>query len=276
MCVSVPAFENEQESGGQEKEPFRWRCLCPRADWRTNAERAQANDIPVWLQWAVDGALTLLRHAYELSEGSDVTCSFVEYQRLFGGRKLTADDDLGDALIVFNWALGARQHTYRSKVLYEELARAADQYCHPTKPCNCNAGSLIEVPADMAQRLLELDVPRQSMMTTAKHSEDVAATMFPCGPGKSLKTMSVTPLHLLRFTRFRAGYSEEELPPEQPLRCVYLGQPKGDGHFAHASFDWTSPERGTDRTKVSFEWRKQRGGSTPGCQDRSPAALRHA
>jgi len=179
---------------------------------------------------------------------------------LFGGKKLTEDDCLGDALIVFSWTVGARHHTYSSKVPYEELARVAEQYCDPAVPCNCKAGALIEVPAEMAQRLLQIDAPRRSAIAAAKAAEDLAATVFQCGPSKPLKVMAVTPLHLLRFSSVRDGYAEVQLPAQQRLRCVYLGQPEDDGGgFAHASLDWSSSEWRISRTKVSYEWRVQRG-----------------
>ena len=60
-------------------------------------ERARANDSTDWIQCAADGALALLRHACELTETSKCSCTFAGFQSIFGGKKLTADDDLGDA-----------------------------------------------------------------------------------------------------------------------------------------------------------------------------------
>ena len=204
----------------------------------------------------------MLLHAYDLSETSACSCIFAGYRSLFGGKKLTADDDLGDALVVFNWTVGPRRNCYTSKVLYEELARAADNYCDPAIPCNCTAGALIEPPAAMAQCLLQSDEQRRSMIAAAKNSEDSAAAAFPMCPPKPLKVMAVMPLHLLRLTAFQDGHVEIQLPGQKPLECAYLGQPKDDGSFAHPSLDWIAPERGARQTKVSFEWRAQRGEQT--------------
>ena len=247
VAVNVPVSEDEQES-----RPFHtnWRCKFPRADWRTNMERAQSNDAPVWIQCAADGALASLRDAYELNESSACSCTFAGFQSLFGGKKLTEDDCFGDALVVFNWEVGARKHVYSSKVLYAELARVADEYCGPSVPCNCKAGALVEIPTEMAQYLLRKDVHRRSMISAAKNSEAFAATVFSSGPPKTLQYMAVVPLQLLKFTSVRDGYAETQLPARQVLKCVYLGQPKDDGSFAHASLDWSSPEKGIIRTKV--------------------------
>ena len=206
--------EDKQENGAEGNCLLRsnWRCLCPRADWKTNQERADATGSPVWIQWAADGALALLRHAYELSGTSECSCTFAGYQCLFGGKKLTADDDLGDALVLFDWAIGPRQYAYSSKVLYEELAHAAHSYCDPAVPCNCQAGVLIEPPAAMAQRLLECDERRRSMLAAAKNSGVSAAEALPAGPSKPLKVMAIAPLHLLRFTTFQDGHVELQLP----------------------------------------------------------------
>ena len=63
VAVDVNAGEDEQDNRAQERRPLRsnWRCLCPRADWRTNQERSDATGSPVWIQCATDGALALLR-----------------------------------------------------------------------------------------------------------------------------------------------------------------------------------------------------------------------
>ena len=97
------------------------------------------------------------------------------------------------------------------------------------------------------------------MLAAAKNSEALAAESLPAGPTTALKIMTIKPLHLLRFTAFQCGHVEHQLPEQKPLECVYLGQPKGDDSFAHASLDWTAPESGPRWTKVSFEWRVQRG-----------------
>ena len=97
--------EEEQETDVRGSCPHHsnWRCLCPRAHWHTNEQRSDATGSPVWIQCAADGAVALLRHAYELSDASECSCTFAGFQSLFGGKKLTAYDDLGDALIVFDW-----------------------------------------------------------------------------------------------------------------------------------------------------------------------------
>ena len=120
VAADVDVGESQQETRAQGSclHQSSWRCLCPRADWLTNEQRSDATGSPVWIQWAADGAVALLRHAYELSDASDCSCTFAGYQSLFGGKKLTAYDDLGDALIVFDWVVGPRQRTYSSKVLY--------------------------------------------------------------------------------------------------------------------------------------------------------------
>ena len=263
VAVGVNVCEDEQDNHTQGHCPFRsnWRCLCPRDHWQTVLERARSNDSTDWIQCAADGALALLRHAYELSEASECSCTFAGFQS-FGGKKLTADDDLGDAFVVFDWAVGPRQRSFSSKVLYEELARVVENYCDPTVPCNCKAGALVEPPAAMAQRLLEKDQPRRCMLAAAKNSEDLAAALIPRAPSKPLRVMAITPLYLLRFTAFEEGHVELQLPEQKPLKCVYLGQPKEDGNFAHASLDWAAPERGIKRTNVSFEWHAQRGDQT--------------
>ena len=106
-AVAVDVHVDEDEQDNCAGRPFRssWRCLCPRADWRTNQQRSDATGAPVWIQWAADGAISLLLHAYDLSETSACSCIFAGYQSLFGGKKLTADDDLGDALVVFEWTV---------------------------------------------------------------------------------------------------------------------------------------------------------------------------
>ena len=225
MVASANMGEGQPENRAEGKCPLRanWRCLCPRADWRTNQARSDATGAPVWIQWAADGALALLRHAYELSETSECSCTFAGYQSLFGGKKLTAYDDLGDALVAFDWVMGPRQYSYSSTVLYEELGRAAYTYCDPAEPCNCKAGALIEPPAAMAQRLLKSDERRRTMLAAAKDSQDLAAVSIPAGPSKLLKVMAIRPLHLLRFTAFQCGHVEHQLPEQKPLECIYLG-----------------------------------------------------
>ena len=137
MAAVVVSTPNEDE---QENEPFHraWQCKCPRADWRTNLERARANDAPVWVQCAADGALALLKFSYTLNENSACSCAFAGFQSL-GGKRLTEDDCLGDAFVVFSWEVGTRKYTYTSKVPYAELASVADEYCDPSMPCNCKA-----------------------------------------------------------------------------------------------------------------------------------------
>ena len=121
---------------------------------------------------------------------------------------------------------------------------------------------MVEPPATMAYYLLQSDDGRLRMLAAAKKSGEAAATLIPCAPSKPLKVMAITPLHMLRFTAFRDGHIELQLPEQKQLSCVYLGQPKDDGGFAHASLDWAVPERGACRTKVSFEWHAQRGEQT--------------
>ena len=181
MVADVAVGEGERESRTEGVSPLRSKlpCRCPRAGWRFYEERSDVTGAPVWIEWAADGALALLRHAYDLSETSECSCTFAGYQSLFGGKKLAADDDLGDALVVFDWAIGPRQYSYSSKVLYEELARAAHSYCDPAVPCNCQAGALIEPPGAMAQRLLACDERRRSMLAAAKNSGDSASARSP-------------------------------------------------------------------------------------------------
>ena len=108
VVVSAPVSEAEQEG-----RPFHTNlgCKCPRADWRTNLERARANDAPVWVQCAADGALALLKYSYTLNENSVCNCAFAGFESL-GGKKLTEDDYLGDAFVVFSWEVGTRKYTY--------------------------------------------------------------------------------------------------------------------------------------------------------------------
>jgi hypothetical protein len=120
-------------------------------------------------------------------------------------------------------------------VLYEELVRAYDNHCAPGTPCCCKAGALIEVPSEMAQCLLQLDVGRRTAMSAAKASQDLTATTFPQTQPKVLRTLAATPLHLFRHSPLHGGYIETPLPVQHPLQCVYLGQPKCDGSYAHAS-----------------------------------------
>ena len=110
VAVGVNVGKDEQDDHAQGHCPFRsnWRCLCPRDHWQTVLERARSNDSTDWIQCAADGALALLRHAYALSEATECSCTFAGFQSLFGGKKLTADDDLGDALVVFDWTVGPR------------------------------------------------------------------------------------------------------------------------------------------------------------------------
>ena len=67
---------------------------------------------------------------------------------------------------------------------------------------------------------------------------------------------------MVRLARLRDRDFELQLPAQPPPTCTYLGQPKDDGNFAHASAEWSFPERGLLRTKVAFEWRVQRGSHT--------------
>ena len=129
----MPENSNVQEKTGSRFAP--WQCLCPRGDWQANRERARATDSPIWIQCSADAAMTLLRYSYELSAGFECSCKFVGFQSLFGGKRLTEEDCLSDALIVFHWESQAFQNTYTSKVLYEELARAYDNHCAPGTPC---------------------------------------------------------------------------------------------------------------------------------------------
>ena len=239
-----------------------WQCLCPRGDWQANRERARATDSPIWIQCSADAAMTLLRYSYELSAGFECSCNFVGFQSLFGGKPLTEEDCLADALIVFHWESCAFQHTHTSKVLYEELARAYDNHCAPGTPCCCKAGALIEVPSEMAQCLLQLDAGRRTAMSAAKASQDLAATTFPQTPSKVLRTLAATPLHLLQHSPLHGGYIETPLPVQHPLQCVYLGQPKCGGSHAHASVEWTRPGGAPD-TGLVFEWRAPRGAEDP-------------
>ena len=285
ICVSSPEDGDDQEGGGlrgaawpheeatsqgategEKGQPGGLRggtlqCLCPRGHWRTNRERAWTNDAPIWIQCAADAAVALLRRAYELSSDFQCGCKFAGYQSLFGGKKLTEEDCLSDGLVVFHWEPGAFQHTYTSKVLYEELARAFEVHCAPGVPCDCKVGALIEVPPEMAERLLQCDVPRRTAMTVAKLSEDLAASAFPFTPSRPLKVLAATPLHLLRDSSMYIGHLDVQLPAQKPLSCVYIGQPKGDkdnGNFAHAALEWSSPG-GAPETGIVFEWQVQRG-----------------
>ena len=52
---------HEACSAGQGGAPRKARqCLCPRGDWRTNRERALANNCPAWIQHVADAAPVLL------------------------------------------------------------------------------------------------------------------------------------------------------------------------------------------------------------------------
>ena len=160
--------------------------------------------------------MTLLRHSYELSTGFECSCRFAGFESLFGGKPLTEEDHLLDELIVLRWESNAFRRVYTSKVLYEELARAYEDHCVSGKPCCCKAGALIEVPADMAQCLLQLDLGRRTAMSAAKTSQDLAATAFPQTSARTLRVLAATPLHLLRHSRLHGGYVEAQLPAQHP------------------------------------------------------------
>ena len=239
-----------------------WQCLCPRGNWQENRERAKANDSPIWIQCSADAAMTILRKTYELSTDFECSCRFAGFERLFGGRQLTDEDCLDDALIVFHWESRAFQRAYTTKVLYETLASSYDEHCTSGVPCCCSAGRLIEVPAEMAQRLLELDVGRRHAISAAKASQELAAATFLKSQSKPMRILAATPLHLLRHSPLHGGYAETQLPAQHPIECVYLGQPKVDGSYAHASIEWTRPGGARD-TGLVFEWRAPRGDDDP-------------
>ena len=76
---------------------------------------------------------------------------------------------------------------------------------------------------------------------------------------KALAVVAFTPPSMVFEARLRVSDFELQLPTQPPPSCTYLGQPNEDGGFAHASAEWSYPERGLLRTKVAFEWRAQRG-----------------
>ena len=245
-------------SGGQgEVERKARKCLCPRGDWRTNRERALANKCPAWIQHVADAAPVLLCHLYELSGG--VGCRFAGYKSPAGSPPLNEVSDLTESMVTFDWHLGALHCSYQAGVPYKELADACDVYCEPGTPCDCRAAALIEVPATMARRLLRCDVPRRTAMAAAKRSEEEAITRLPYIGAKALAVVAFTPPLMVREARVRVSDFELQLPAQPPPTCTYLGQPNEDGGFAHASAEWSYPERGLLRTKVAFEWRAQRG-----------------
>ena len=237
-------------------------CLCPMGNWQENRERAKANDSPVWIQCSADAAMTILRISYELSTGFECSCRFAGFESLFGGRQLTDEDCLDDELIVFHWESRAFQRTYTTKVLYKTLASSYREYCTSELPCCCSAGRSIEVPAEMAQRLLGFDVGRRLAISAAKASQELAAATFLKSPSRPMRFLAATPLHLLRHSSLRRGYAETQLPAQHPIECVYLGQPKVDGSYAHASIEWTSPGGARD-TGLVFEWLARRGDDDP-------------
>ena len=252
-------------SGIQEKPGVKGaasQCLCPMGNWKENRERAKANDSPVWIQCSADAAMAILRISYELSTGFECSCRFAGFESLFGGRQLTDEDCLDDALIVFHWESSAFQRAYTTKVLYNTLASSYSEYCTSGLPCCCSAGRSIEVPAEMAQRLLGLDVGRRLAISAAKTSQELAAATFLKSPSRPMRVLAATPLHLLRHSSLRGGYAETQLPAQHPIECVYLGQPKADGSYAHASIEWTSPGGARD-TGLVFEWRARRGDDDP-------------
>ena len=265
MEVSAETGDMPDGSGAQEKPGLRgasWQCLCPRGTRQENQEWTKDSGAPIWIQCSADAAMTLLRHSYELSTGFECSCKFAGFESLFGGKPLTEEDHLLDELIVFRWESNAFRRVYTSKVVYEELARAYEDHCVSGKPCCCKAAALIEVPADMAQCLLQLDVGRRAAMSAAKTSQDLAATAFPQTSARTLRVLAAMPLHLLRHSRLHGGYVEAQLPAQHPLQCVYLGQPKCDGSHAHASVEWTRPGGAPD-TGLVFEWRAPRGDEDP-------------
>ena len=67
---------------------------------------------------------------------------------------------------------------------------------------------------------------------------------------------------MVRLAHLRDQDFELQLPAQPPPTCTYLGQPKDDGNFGHASVQWSFPKGGLLRTKVAFEWRAQRGEHT--------------
>ena len=99
-------------------------------------------------------------------------------------------------------------------------------------------------------------------MAAAKRSDDLAAEALPYTDAKALKVLAATPPSMVRLAYLRDQDFELQLPAQHPPTCLYLGQPKDDGRFAHASVEWSFPPRGLLRTKVAFEWRAQRGKQT--------------
>ena len=254
--------ERDPTAGEQEGKPARrgWQCLCPRGDWQTNRERALANNCPAWIQHVADAASVLLLHSYELSGG--IECRFAGYQSHAGNPKPTEDTDLTECVVRFDWVVDALGCSYQAGVPFAELSDACEARCDPGRPCDCKAAALIDVPPAMARRLLDSDTPRRVAMAAAKRSEDAAAAALPRTYAGALKIAAATPPRMVRLARLRDQHFELPLPAQAPPTCTYLGQPKGDGHFAHASIEWSFPERGLLRTKVAFEWRVQRGDRT--------------
>ena len=157
------APESDAGSGGQEGKALRaaWQCRCPRGDWRTNRERALANNCPAWMQHVADAASVLLRHSYELSSG--IECRFAGYQSQTGNLEPTEDTELTECVVKFDWLVEAFGCSYQAGVQFKDLSDACDVHCEPGRPCDCKAAALIEVPPAMARRLLRCDDPRRTI-----------------------------------------------------------------------------------------------------------------
>ena len=231
--------------------------------WRLAGQpgaRALANNCPARIQHIADAASIRLLHAYELSSG--VECRFVGYQSETGDPEPNEDTDLTECVVKFDWFVDALGCAYRSGVQFKDLSDACDVHCEPGRQCYCKAALLVEVPPIMAQRLLRCDVPRGTAVAAAKRSDDVAAAVLPYKAAKALKVLAAAPPSMVRLAYLRDQDFELQLPPQPSPTCTYLGQPKANGNFAHASAEWTFPKRGLLRTKVAFEWRAQRGNHT--------------
>ena len=244
------------------------RCLCPPEDWLANRERALANGCPAWIQHVADAASVLLCHAYELSRG--VECRFAGYQSQTGNPEPKEDTDLTECVIKFDWLFGAPGCSYQTGVPFKELSGACDVHCEPGRQCYCKAALLVEVPSAFARRLLRCDAPRRAAMAAAKCSDDLAAAALPHSAATALRVVAATPPSMVRLAYLRDRDFELQLPAQPPPTCTYLGQPKDDGNFTHASAEWSVPKRALLRTKVAFEWRAQRGDNTISTQVHPP------
>ena len=174
---------------------------------------------------------------------------------------MTEDDVISRSVIALDWQIGAFQCSFQVKVPYDKLAAAFDVHCQLGRPCNCNAGALIEVPPAMARRLRKSDLPRRAAMAAAKLSEERAAVMLPVKCSRSLKIIAAVPQSIVR--RMSARDFELEVPAQSCPTCTYLGQPQDDGTFAHASAEWSvSFKGGLDAVQVAFDWRVNIGDHT--------------